>query len=362
VSGCYKPINEYAYLHNLKFKGNTAFAYFGRPQQELLGPLSQLNAAPINVPLNLTGDLFRLSDVAYGVGWNMYLTAPMLAQELKSVFSMLDKAGASTTYLDVGGMRLLSIFEGWLHDIFAHTIGAMLLGPAYLLAKVSQLQSKRNPREVITIETRGHQGVGGKPPAHITIFIISRVLSEIGYKDLSTSYWNKWVNIHETALTHDRELETLDRFFISILGRVYGYIPRNMILSLCGTMVESVLESKLNALGGYQLNEMRQIQFTKQHQIDLDDAVNELRMGKIAQVEMRVVIAAAIYAYQKSPALRAKIVKTLMASFGAVGVGRTRRRAAAPVGSRDFFGPQAILEAVILREALTKKFPPFRSM
>jgi len=127
-------------------------------------------------------------------------------------------------------------------------------------------------------------------------------------------------------------------------------------------MAEALIDTSFESMGNYALPQIPKAVFTPtMHSRALR---LKLRMQSQSEIsaDIRVLISAAILTYDEVRSARASIAKTLQASLAAqydIFSPNALKQAAHSRG-RAFFSNQAIVEALILREALTRRTPPFR--
>jgi len=358
ANACYAPMVEHARAQGLDLGTRTPVAVTGGWPVAIAPGLASTRVAPVRLPRGFAQSVFVWPAIAHEVAQDVYFGVRGLRRGLHDRLGLPMEVAAPTDEREVDEAWLRGLFGAWLSEVFADTLGTLMLGPAYVEAMRRRF---RNPDAAHrTSAVFAPQGmIDEQPPARLRLYMAARVLHHLGRHEEADALWARWQEEHPET----------DFYLLPLAGRWAGVSDESMH-RLADGIIDALLEEPWPELEGFALTDIPGLPYLHADHAEVERAINALVRGERVEADVRWIMAAAVLAAADQPTLHGVIRDAARRSIAGVEVDEAPQAAVAPASAprdvRDLRGailgslrrPTELREAILVGEAIR----PYRGM
>ena len=346
----YAPILEFARSHGLALQTSTPVAVSGDWPSSIVPRFASTRVAPLRLPKGFGRTVWVWPAIAHEVAHDFYYSVDGLEADLHERLRLPQGVPAPSSEREIDPAWLRQLFGPWLSEVFADTMGTLMLGPAYV---ETMRRSFRDPSSAQrTAAIFASQGwIDEHPPARLRLYMATRVLHHLGRHAEADSLWERWNAEHADV-----------SFYYLPLGGQWVGLSDESLHALADSIIDALLEQSWPELADYRLMNIPGLAYLHADHAEVERLGGTLARGETVQGDVRWIVAAAVLAAVEQPTLHDQILEAARLSI--IGVGTEERHAEAPKVGRPAAGamaktlvaslrqPASIREAIILGEAI----------
>jgi len=356
VDACYAPILAFARAQGLALTANQPVVVPGDWDRYSVPQLAPTRIAPLRLPAGLEQSLWRWPAIAHEVAHDFYYGLRGFDRQVHDRLGLPEEIDLPRSSQDVDGAWLRKLFGAWLPEIFADTLGTLLLGPAYAEA---MRRAFRNPasaqRTAAIFQTNGR--IDERPPARLRLYMARRVLHHLGRHTEADALWEQWEGEHPEV-----------RFYYLPLGGQWVGLSDEALHSIADSLIDALLQQSWPELDGFALLHIPGLAYLHAEHVTVERLAGSLARGQTVNGDARWIMAAAVLAATGQPTLHDQILETARQSI--VGVRAKQLTTPSPLPGRrteqsigralitSLSQPHALDEAIAVAAAITSYRPP----
>ena len=354
ADACYRPILEFTRARGLKLRTSQPLTVRGDWDLSIIPRFASTRVAPLRIPPGFETEVWHWPAIAHEVAHDFYYSLESIEGDLRTRLSLPSEVAIpmSERELDPGWLR--GLFGAWLPEVFADTLGTILLGPAYVETMRRAFRNPGSPQRTAAIFQDGGL-IDEHPPARLRLHMASRVLHHLGHHDEADAVWERWEADHPGV----------GLYYLPLAGDWVG-LSEESLHTVANGLVDVLLQQPWPELDDFQLLNIPGLAYLHAEHASAQGLARAMARGETADADPRLVIAAAVLAASAQPSLHDAILEAALRSIR--GVGRAEAPAAAPqrrarpssiAGTlrHSLRSPAAIQEAVALGAALGQARP-----
>lgn len=352
----YAPLLELARVQGLDLRTSQPVAIMGDWTLSIVPRFASTRVAPLRLPRDFEQDVFRWPAIAHEVAHDFYYSLESMDESLRARLAL--PAGVpvleSGREVDEGWLR--ELFGAWLPEIFADTLGTIMLGPAYVEAMRRAFRNPSSPQRTAAIMQDGST-IDEHPPERLRLYMACRVLHHLGRHEEANMAWERWEADHPDV-----------RFYYLPLGGAWIGLSDEHLHDVADSLVDLLLLRPWPELEGFQLQNIPGLAYLHGEHATVERLVENLAHGTQVEADPRWIVAAAVLATAARPTLHERILDAARQSIR--GIGEVRAPAAGPAKAprapartiraelvSSLTRPEAIREAIVLGAILGPAAP-----
>ena len=350
ADACYAPILEFAQSHGLELRTSTPMVIRGDWGLSIVPQFADTRVAPLRLPRGFGRSVWLWPAIAHEVAHDLYYSVDGLEDRLHARLALPHDVAPPTSGSEIDAKWLRELYGAWLSEIFADTMGTLMLGPAYVETMHRAFRNPASPQR--TAAVMASQGwIDEHPPERLRVYMATRVLHHLGRHQEADALWAKWEGEHPGV----------DFYFLPMAGQWVGLSDESMH-DQADAMVDILLEQSWPELADYKLLNIPGFAYLHADHAEVTRVREALSRGDVVDVDVRWIMAAAVLEVAGKPELEAMILEVASASI--VGIGtepevvespRMKRPPTGAIGETlvaSLRDPSAVREAIILGTAL----------
>ncbi len=354
ADACYRPILEFARAQGLNLRTSQPFAIRGDWDLSIAPRFASTRVAPLRIPARFESEVWQWPAIAHEVAHDFYYSLESIEGDLRTRLSLPSEVAIpmSERELDPGWLR--GLFGAWLPEVFADTLGTIMLGPAYVETMRRAFQNPGSPQRTAAIFQDGGV-IDEHPPARLRLHMAIRVLHHLGHHDEADAVWERWEADHAGV----------GLYYLPLGGDWVG-LSEESLHTVANGMVDVLLQRPWPELDGFQLLNIPGLAYLHAEHAMAEKLALALGRGETVDGDPRLIIAAAVLAAGAQPTLHDPILEAALRSIHGVGQAQAvappprplaRDRSLGGALRRSLRSPSAIQEAVTLA-AILGQDPP----
>ncbi len=351
ADACYSPVLEFARARELPLHSNVPVAVFGAFPMAIDLFFRRSEIAPLLLPRDYVREIVLWPAVAHEIAHDLYYSLPPLDAELTEKLGVPRMAPIPGAPEQVTAAYLDSLFGAWLSEVFADVLGTLILGPAYV---VTMLEAFGEPEEPMRAGVAAGAGelIEAHPPAHVRVLLGFHVLHYLGRHQQADMLLDRWRERHGG----------LASIYLPLRDGRYLRIDEELIAPRVKRVVKILLDSRLDSFDRARLIEVPGLSYLHGEHAKVRELIPRLRRGRVVRGDPRLVVAAAVLAFDREPSAHGRILDAARRSIVGVGTGEPRPDPR-PLTSEGGFGdrlrgslrsPRALAEAMALGAAFAR--------
>jgi len=356
VDACYAPMLAFARTRGLELTANQPLVVPGDWPHYSVPRFAPTRIAPLRLPAGLEQSLWRWPTIAHEVAHDFYYGLHGFDRQLHDRLGLPENVDLPRSSQDVDGAWLRRLFGAWLPEIFADTIGTLLLGPAHA---ETMRRAFRNPvsaqRTAAIFQTNGR--IDEQPPARLRLYMAKRILHHLGRHTEADALWAQWEGEHPEV-----------RFYYLPLGGQWVGLSDEALHSIADSLIDGLLQQSWPELDGFALLHIPGLAYLHAEHVTVERFAGSLARGQTVNGDARWIIAAAVLAAAAQPTLHDHILETAKQSI--VGIRAKELMTPSPQPGRrieqsigralvtSLSQPRALDEAIAVAAAITSYKPP----
>ena len=354
ADACYRPILEFARAQGLKLRTSQPLTIRGDWDLSIIPRFASTRVAPLRIPPGFETEVWHWPAIAHEVAHDFYYSLESLEGDLRTGLSLPSEVAIpmSERELDPGWLR--GLFGAWLPEVFADTLGTIMLGPAYVETMRRAFRNPGSPQRTAAIFQDGRL-IDEHPPARLRLHMAVRVLHHLGHHDEADAVWERWEADHPGV----------GLYYLPLAGDWVG-LSEESLHTVANGMVDVLLQRPWPELDGFQLLAIPGLAYLHAEHAMAQELALALGHGETVDGDPRLIIAAAVLAAGAQPTLHDAILEAALRSIRGVGEAqavaptprpRAHQRSIGGALRRSLRNPNAIQEAVTL-SAILGQDPP----
>jgi hypothetical protein len=349
ADACYAPILEHARVQGLNLRTSTPVTITGDWGLSIVPRFASTRVAPLRLPAGFGRDVRRWPAIAHEVAHDFYYSLDSIEDGLHERLSLPYDVAIPSSERELSPQWLRELYGPWMSEIFADTLGTVMLGPAYVEAMRDAFRKPGSPQQTAAIFQEGGQ-IDEHPPDRLRVYMATRVLHYLGRHDEAESVWERWEADHPDV-----------RFYYLPLGGNWVGLADDHLHSIADDVVDTFLERPWPELEGFQLLNVPGLAYLHADHSTVELLVDALSRGDTVRADPRWIIAAAVLAVIAQPTLDDTIREAAARSIRGVGEPkptpseprpRARSRSIGAELRASTRSPAAIVEAITLAATL----------
>jgi hypothetical protein len=354
ADACYGPILEFARAQGLNLMTSQPFAIRGDWDLSIVPRFASTRVAPLRIPAGFESEVWQWPAIAHEVAHDFYYSLESIEGDLRTRLSLPSEVAIpmSERELDPGWLR--GLFGAWLPEVFADTLGTIMVGPAYVETMRRAFQNPGSPQRTAAIFQDGGV-IDEHPPARLRLYMATRVLHHLGHHEEADVVWERWEADHAGG----------GLYYLPLGGDWVG-LSEESLHTVANGMVDVLLQRPWPELDGFQLLAIPGLAYLHAEHAMAQELALALGHGETVDGDPRLIIAAAVLAAGAQPTLHDAILEAALRSIRGVGEAqavaptprpRAHQRSIGGALRRSLRNPNAIQEAVTL-SAILGQDPP----
>ena len=349
ADACYAPILEHARVQGLNLRTSTPVTLTGDWGLSIVPRFASTRVAPLRLPPGFGRDVRRWPAIAHEVAHDFYYSLDSIESGLHERLSLPYDVAIPNSERELSPQWLRELYGPWMSEIFADTLGTVMLGPAYVEAMRDAFRKPGSPQRTAAILQEGGQ-IDEHPPDRLRVYMATRVLHYLGRHDEAESIWERWEADHPDV-----------RFYYLPLGGNWIGLADDHLHSIANDIVDTLLERPWPELEGFQLLNVPGLAYLHADHATVERLVDALSRGETVKADPRWIIAAAVLAVIAQPTLDDMIREAAARSIRGIGEPKpTPRKTARPAPAATIAtelrasakNPTALIEAITLAATL----------
>lgn len=351
ADACYRPILDLARAHGLELRTSQPVSVSGDWSRSIVPRFASTRVAPLRIPAGFEDSLWHWPAIAHDVAHDFYYSLDDLARDLHARLALPHRVEVPMSEMELDAGWLRRLYGAWLPEVFADTLGALMLGPAYVETMVRVFRRPGSPQRTAAILQDGGL-IDEHPPERLRVYIATRVLHHLGRHDAADELWGRWEAEHPDV-----------RFYYLPLGGEWVGLSDANLHAVADSLVDVLLQRPWPELDGFPLLNVPGLAYLHAEHATVERLQESLATGELVDADARWIVAAAVLAATAQPVLHDKILDAARRSMRAKGevieLGETSFRPQAATGSvggelvASLRRPDAIEEAIVLGAVLT---------
>jgi len=349
ADACYAPILEFARVQSLSLRTSQPVAITGDWGLSIVPRFASTRVAPLRLPAGFDSEVWHWPAIAHEVAHDFYYSLEGIEEGLRARLSLPSNVAMPLSESELGGGWLRQLFGAWLSEVFADTVGTVMLGPAYAEAMHQAFRNPDSPQRTAAIFQDGGI-IDEHPPDRLRIYMATRVLHHLGRHEEADAIWERWEADHPGVA-----------FYYLPLGGDWVGLSDENLHTVADAMVDVLLQRPWPELQGFQLLNIPGLAYLHAEHATVQRLIPALARGETLDEDPRWIIAAAVLAAGAQPALRDAILETARRSIRGIGeapepaLPPARRPASIPRAlAASLRSPAAFQEAITLSAALSR--------
>jgi len=191
----YAPILELARVQGLDLRTSQPVAIMGDWSLSIVPRFASTRVAPLRLPRGFEHDVFRWPAIAHEVAHDFYYSLESMDENLRVRLALPVGVPVLESGREVDEGWLRELFGAWLPEIFADTLGTIMLGPAYVEAMHRAFRNPSSPQRTAAIMQEGST-IDEHPPERLRLYMACRVLHHLGRHEEANMSWERWEAEH----------------------------------------------------------------------------------------------------------------------------------------------------------------------
>jgi len=354
ADACYAPILDHARAQGLDLRTSTPVAVTGDWGLSIVPRFASTRVAPLRLPSGFDRDVLRWPAIAHEVAHDFYYSLDSLEPSLHERLSLPYEVSVPSSERELSPQWLRDLHGPWMSEIFADTLGTVMLGPAYVEAMRNAFRKPGSPERTAAVFQDGGR-IEEHPPDRLRVYMATRVLHYLGRHQEADSVWERWEADHQNA-----------RFYYVPLGGDWVGLSDDHLHDVANDVVDALLERPWPELEGFQLLNVPGLAYLHDEHAIVSRLIDPLGRGETVDADPRWIMAAAVLATVAQPALDDTIREAAARSIRGVGEPMreppaTRRpTTSSPVSVQLRASPKnptALIEAITLAATLGDTHP-----
>ncbi|MDH3844742.1 MAG: hypothetical protein OES69_12440 [Myxococcales bacterium] len=356
ADACYAPLLAFANAHGLDLRTSTPVVVSGDWALSIVPRFASTRVAPLRLPRGFGRSLWLWPAIAHEIAHDLYYSVDGFETDLHERLNLPQRLSAPSSEREIDPAWLRQLFGAWLAEVFADTVGTLMLGPAYVETMRRAFREPDSAHRTSAIFT-SNGWIDEHPPARLRLYMASRVLHHLGRHQEADSLWALW----------EAEHAEVGLYYLPLAGQWVG-LSDESLHALADSIVDTLLGQSWPELADFQLMNIPGFAYLHAEHAETQRLRAELARGETVRADIRWIMAAAVLAASEQPVLHNSILDAARRSI--IGIGTEKRRAEEPKAVRPPTGaigdtlvaslrqPRAIREAIILGEAIRPYHAP----
>ncbi len=356
ADACYAPILEFARGHGLDLSTSTPVVVSGDWALSIVPRFASTRVAPLRLPRGFGRSLWLWPAIAHEIAHDLYYSVEGLEADLHERLGLPQRLSAPSSSHEIDPAWLRQLFGAWLSEVFADTIGTLMLGPAYVETMRRAFRDPESAHRTSAIFA-SNGWIDEHPPARLRLYMATRVLHHLGRHQEADSLWARW----------EAEHAEVDLYYLPLAGQWVG-LSDESLHALADSIIDTLLERSWPELSDYRLINIPGFAYLHAEHAETERLQAEMANGRAVRGDARWIMAAAVLAAAQQPTLHDQILEAARLSI--IGIGTEERRAQAPRAVHlptaaiadtlvaSLREPRAIREAIIVGEAIRPYHAP----
>ena len=351
ADACYAPILELARVQGLNLRTSQPFAVTGDWKLSIVPRFASTRVAPLRLPVGFDHSLWQWPAIAHEVAHDFYFSLETIPRGLRDRLGLPDRVELPMSEAELDGGWLRRLFGAWMPEVFADTLGALMLGPAYVETMRRAFRNPGSPQRTAAIFQDGGV-IDEHPPERLRVYMATRVLHHLGRHDEADELWERWQLDHPNV-----------NFYYLPLGGNWVGLSDEALHGVADSIIDALLQQPWPELEGFHLLNVPGLAYLHAEHATVERLIEPLANGETVDADPRWILAAAVLAAMEQPTLHDRILDAARRSIHGVGEEEEAPEAPArraPTGSigaelvASLRQPNAVREAVVLGAALTR--------
>ncbi len=362
ADACYQPIVQFAQAEGLPLATAWPVTRLSKANLAVWTGFAPTSVAPIFLPPRFFKQLSLWPALGHEIGHDFLVSVRDLDSDLRQEMGIVDEdQGVLPLQIDYQGIavsEIQRIWGAWFEETFCDVFGTLMFGPAYVATMGEHFAFREQPQESLLVGQNHRSGrYDPHPPAYLRVYVGCWVLRRVGLESDASKIWNRWNTRHEFLSSSEEE----QCLYFPVDGEYVG-LPWKIFTSTAEPILERLYSGPLAALSGMGLGSVAGLDFGVHQQAESLRACEQLLAGLVPKVrDPRSVISGAVLAYFQQPEAQQKILQLARAAIPARGTLEHRSDAYRPAKLEKKsptaleLHPQALVEALVLREVLERR-------
>lgn len=353
ADACYAPILDFARARGLGLKTSQPVSITGDWSLSIVPRFAATRVAPLRIPTGFGHSLWGWPAIAHEIGHDLFFSLESIERDLYERLGLPRRVAVASSEAELDGAWLRSLFGAWLPEVFADTMGTLILGPAYVETMRRTFAQPSSPQRTAAVLQDGGF-IDEHPPERLRVFMATRVLHHLGRHDEANAIWDRWESDHPDVA-----------FYFLPLGGDWVGLSEETMHGVATSMIDTLIQRPWPELAGFHLRDVPGLAYLHAEHAEVRRLSTRLASGDLVDADPRWIVAAAVLAAAKQPTLHDAILQTARQSIRGIGEAKTEEpvaptRARTHAATDDLIGsirsPDAIREAIILGAAI-KPYP-----
>ncbi len=345
---CYRPVLVWARSQGVGITSSHPAVVFGDFDLSIASGLIPTTVAPIFLPKDFFERITWWPGLTHEIGHDFYYSVPNFDSSSRADFGLpSSREGAQLIPVSQGGIALSDIhraFGAWLEEIFCDVFGVMMSGPAYLATMIEVFADPDDSEAVLTTPLNGYQsGLGEHPPAHLRFLLVSKVLSEIGYKRDADLLMPQWLAANSLG-------EAPQHLYLATTSG-FVRIPIEPLTRINEEIGLRMYRGPLSGLNGRGLSGISGLDYGPHRHNESGRARDALLAGQVPKArDTRAVMSGAVLAATQKPEAQLEILRLARLAIPALNSNEVRRSVYdldASIGANAFASSMPVVADVV---------------
>ena len=353
ADACYAPLLDLARAQGLRLRTSQPVAVTGDWSLSIVPRFASTRVAPLRLPAGFDFELFRWPAIAHEVAHDFYYSLEGFDEDLHARLSLPKEVAVPQSEGELDSAWLRRVYGAWLPEIFADTLGTVMLGPAYVEAMRRAFRDPSSPQRTAAIMQDGGS-IDTHPPERLRLYMATRVLHHLGRHEEADAAWEAWEAEHPDV-----------RFYYLPFGGTWIGLSDDNLHTVADSLIDVLLQRPWPELEGFQLQNVPGLAYLQAEHATAERAAEALAGGETVDSEPRWILAGAVLAAAAQPTLHDRILEAARRSIQGVGEEQRPEPAVQRIHARSIRRelvaslrhPEAIRDAVVLGAALTPRRP-----
>jgi hypothetical protein len=349
----YAPILQHARVQGLDLRTSTPVTITGDWGLSIVPRFASTRVAPLRLPAGFDRDVLRWPALAHEVAHDFYYSLDSIKAGLHERLSLPYEVPVPTSERELSPQWLRDLFGPWMSEIFADTLGTVMLGPAYVEGMRRAFRNPGAPQRTAAVMQDGGN-IDEHPPERLRVYMATRALHYLGHHEEADSVWERWEADHPDV-----------RFYFLPLGGNWAGLAEGNLHSIADDIIDTLLEYPWPELEGFQLLNVPGLAYLHDEHATVERLIDTLGRGETSDADPRWIVAAAVLATVRQPALDDVIREAAARSIRGIGEPEPSPREPRPRSTSIAHqlrtsprSPRALLEAITLATTLGDRQAP----
>lgn len=344
AASCFEPLRQFADAHLDAAPIHHVLCTLGSKSLSMSDRFAPASTALIYLPREFLSDVMWWPAIAHEIGHLVYWNFPGFRRE---VLQLTGGEPAQNLYWmkqQLTTNHLANLFARWSEELLCDIVGALMLGPAFMLAQTAHFRRER-VREVALIGLDQRQ-YDHHPPYHLRVYATYRTLIAAGFNEQVTPLWTGWLSAHGGEIPE---------LLLPVMEGGYVAVPSHYFLEQLEGFVTAVYRQQFRSLAGHQLISVPGLGFSLAEHFNATRDLKMLEQGAdLRKYDAREMLAAVVYLASDGHAHQSLMSSLRNAVIG-IGSGEHISTPVHELVAHQLFTPAVVRDAVILYETLRSR-------